>query len=73
MINSPFILDGISAILIENIERLYSTHPDLKFSGCELGSKSVIIENFEFFEGSKKINQIYSKGKNGNLRNHYVC
>lgn len=63
MINSPIMLDGISEILNENVESLCNTYPDLKISGCELMSKSIWIENFEFVEGAKKINNVYSKGK----------
>jgi len=63
MINSPVILNFISEILIENVESLRDIYPDLKISGCDLMSRSIWIENFEFIEGTNKINNIYSKGK----------
>ena len=63
MINSPIVLDFISEILIKNVDSLSHIYPDLKISGCDLMSKSIWIENFEFIEGTNKINNIYSKGK----------
>jgi hypothetical protein len=63
MINSPIILNCLSEILIEKVDLLISEYPELRISGCDLNSKSIWIENFEFIENGKKINQVYSKGK----------
>lgn len=63
MINSPIILNGLSEILNKTAESLQSTHPDLRISGCDLKSKSIWIENFEYIDNGRKINQIYRKVK----------
>ncbi len=63
MIKSIYILNGISYILKETLDNLRSTYPDLRVSGCDLNSKVIWIENFEFIYNGKKINNIYTKGK----------
>lgn len=63
MINSIYILNHISYILKETVNNWRSTYPDLRVSGCDLNSRAIWIENFEFINNGKKINQVYTKGK----------
>ncbi len=61
ILESSYVLDNISDILTDNIGKLGNKYPDLNIAGANL--KSIWIENFEFIDNGKKINNIYTKGK----------
>src|SRR3989304_6636267 len=63
MIDLLYILNGLSEILWENINNWKIIYPDLKIANSDLLTKSISIENFEFIDGGKKIDKVYSKGK----------
>jgi hypothetical protein len=63
MIDLLYILNGLSEILWENIDNWKIIYPDLKIANSDLLAKSISIENFEFIDGGKKIDKVYSKGK----------